>query len=421
MPNLFDYLEWRGDLSFSESPINEVDGLALSLLAYVDLEGVVPGERQEGRITLRAAAAEYFFANPEPGDHPLGLIIPADILTLFRRMARTRRFRDLELTGYVNEISEIRETQFSALTVLLPDDVVFVAFRGTDDTIVGWKEDFKLSYVDEVPAQTRSAAYLNGLDLMPDTALCIGGHSKGGNLAVWSSVHAGEGIRRRIRQVYSFDGPGFSEGTVQSEAYRGLAPRIRVILPEDSLVGLLLEHDNRYTVIKSNRRGLFQHDGLSWEVLGGQFIRVEGLSKRGIHADTVVRKRIDAMTVSERREVVQLMFSLLEATGAATLTELHSGKFKAALSMMKAFRELPAERQETAAYLWDKLVNGKEEPAKRGSRKSGTPLLPASTDRGQATSKKEEEKKRRKAGFAKNNLCRPQGRIRISLFPLFLP
>ncbi len=392
MPNLMDYLEWREDLTFSEAPLNEVDNLLFCLLSYVDLDGIVPSH-QKGRITVREAAAEYFFTHPHTEKHPLGLIIPAHILTLFRRMALAPRFRDLELTGFVNEVSEARETQFAAVTVRLPAEGLFVAFRGTDDTVVGWKEDFKLSYMDQVPAQTNAAAYLNRLDMTPDTLLYVGGHSKGGNLAVWGAVHAEERVRERIVQVYSNDGPGFSEGTVTSEAYRSLAPRIRILFPEDSLVGLLLEHDSRYTVVRSSRRGLLQHDGLTWEVMGSRFLRAEGLSRTGVHNDTVVRERIDHMTPDERREFISLMFSLLESTGAKTLTELHEERFKAAIHVLKAFRELPKERQETAAYLWDKLFG------------SGLDSTTA----------------RRKSTAARQPTKSPRGEVRVELFPRLRP
>ncbi len=398
MPNLMDYLEWRGDLSFSEAPLNEVDNLAFCLLSYVDLDGIVPPDPRKGKITLRAAAAEYFFSHPEPGDRPLGFIIPADILTLFRRMAHTRRFRDLELTGFVSEISEERQTQFAALTLRLPEEGVFVAFRGTDDTLVGWKEDFNLSIMEEVPAQRRAAEYLNALDLPPDTPLYAGGHSKGGNLAVWGAVHADAGVRRRIRRVYSNDGPGFSQGTVESEAYRELADRIRTLLPEDSLVGLLLEHDEDYTVVRSNRKGLFQHDGLSWEVLGGQFIRAEGLSPAGLRNDTVVRERINAMTRDERRDFIRLMFALLESTGAKTLTDLHHGRGKIALTLIKSYRDLPEKDQETASYLWEKLTGGD-----RREHKPPAAPLPSS------------------GGGKPHRSKRKQGRIKVSFFPLLLP
>ncbi|MBR6782834.1 MAG: DUF2974 domain-containing protein [Clostridia bacterium] len=393
MPNIMDYLEWRGDLTFVEAPLCEVDNLIFCLLSYVDLDGIVPQSVKEGRITLREAAAEYFFTHPNIGERPLGFIIPADTLILFRRMAHTRRFRDLSLTGYVNEISEKRQTQFAALTVLLPKEEMFVAFRGTDDTIVGWKEDFNLSFMDEIPAQRRASEYINEMDIPPDTQLYIGGHSKGGNLAVWSAVHAKKEVQRMIRQVYSNDGPGFSANLIQTQAYKVLSDRIRVMIPEDSLVGLLLDQDPRYTVVKSNRRGLFQHDGLSWEVLGGQFMRARGLSNVGKRNDTVVRERIASMTPLERENLIRFMFTLLESTGAKTLTELHRIRVRAALTALKTFREMPEEDQETASYLWDKLMGNQCSETKSYS----------SIDKAKVSSHKS------------------RGKLKISFFPLLLP
>ena len=188
MPNLMDYLEWRGDLTFSEAPLNEVDNLAFCLLSYVDLDGIVPADPRMGKVTLRAAAAEYFFSHPESGDRPLGLIIPADILILFRRMAHTRRFRDLELTGFVSEISEERQTQFASLTLLLPEEGVFVAFRGTDDTLVGWKEDFNMTFQQTIPAQRLALQYTREVAAEYLAPMRLAGHSKGGNLAVFAAA-----------------------------------------------------------------------------------------------------------------------------------------------------------------------------------------------------------------------------------------
>ena len=194
MPNLFDYLDWRGDLALDEAPLCEVDNVAFSLLAYVNLDGTVPPQR-EGSIPLREAAKEYFFLHPEEPPRPLGLIVPGDIVTLFRRMSECRRYRDLLVGGYVNEVCEEREMQFSAITLTLPDESRFVAFRGTDDTLVGWREDFNLSFMDEIPSQRKATDYIDCLDLPPDSGLYLGGHSKGGNLAVYAAVHASEETR----------------------------------------------------------------------------------------------------------------------------------------------------------------------------------------------------------------------------------
>ncbi len=358
MPNLNDYLAWRGDLPISSVPLCEVDNLIFSILSYIDLDGIVPLPGG-GRITVREAAKEYFFTHDaEP--RPLGLIIPAGVVTLFRTMADTPRFRSLELCGYVNEICEEKEMQFSALTVRLPDEGFFVAFRGTDDTIIGWREDFNLSFLDSVPSQVRAAEYLDALDLPPDSSLYVGGHSKGGNLAVWGAVHASERVKQQLRRVWSNDGPGFSEGLTSSEAYRELSDRISVLLPEDSLVGLLLEHDEGYEVIRSTRRGLLQHDGLTWEVQGDRFLRSDGLSKRGLRTDTVIRDRIASMTGEEKQTLVRLIFDALDSTGAKTLTELSRKGFRTLSALVRSVTELSGDELESGVYLLRKLLRSKE-------------------------------------------------------------
>ena len=376
MPNLFDYLLWRGDLTFAEFPLCEVDNLIFSLLSYVDFDGIVPPPGK-GSITLREAAKEYFFTHDPTNPRPLGLIVPAEIITLFRRMADAPRFTSLELSGYVSETCEKREMQFAALTVHLSNKSMFVAYRGTDDSIVGWREDFNLSFMEEVPSQRKAADYLDALDLPPDASLWVGGHSKGGNLAVWGAVHACERVRRQICRVYSNDGPGFSEGLVTSEAYRTLADRITVFLPDDSLVGLLLEHDDDYIVIKSSRRGIYQHNGLSWEVLGASFVRTDGLSRRGQRSDTVVRDHISSMTREERQTFVRLLFTALESTGAKTLTDLHNTGLRATTAILRTVAGFSREDQEAGIYLLGKLFFSKEPSPDASDKPIELPPKPA--------------------------------------------
>lgn len=385
MPGINDYLDWRGDIPATADNINEVDNLIFCLLAYVDFEGILPADPTAEGITLREAAKEYFFTHKEDETHPLGLIVPAQIVTLFRRLSETPRYRDLWLTGYVNEVSQEREMQFSALTVCLPGQGYFVAFRGTDDTIVGWKEDFHLAYLDEVPAQRKAANYLDSIPLKDRDILYVGGHSKGGNLAVWGAVHASERTQRAIKRVYSNDGPGFTEAMIKSEAYQRMSDRLTFLLPQSSLVGLLLANDSTYQIIKSRTLGLFQHDGLSWEVMGASLIRQEKLSGRGVRTDTVVRERIDSMTKEEKRTFVEMMFEILESTGATTLTELANGKMKTAMTMLKTYQAFDKEKKEMAAYLFGKLFDIKLPQAKdknrAGEGESELPSGQTETDR----------------------------------------
>ncbi len=356
MPSIQDYLDWRGDVPATGDNINEVDNMIFCLLAYVNFEKVYERIPPETEMTLREVAKEYFFTHDEKENRPLGLIVPTDILPLFRRLAETPRYSDIRVFGYINEICPRREMQFSAVTFGLNDGSLFVAFRGTDDSIIGWKEDFKLSYMDEVPAQAKATAYLNALP-PEDTVIFVGGHSKGGNLAVWGATHARPDVQARISRVYCNDGPGFTGEMLKSEAYLGMADRVIFLVPQSSLVGLLLANDGRYHIVKSRNVGIFQHDGLSWEVMGPSFVRSEKLTGRGVRTDTVVRERIERMSREDRQSLVEMFFEVLSSTGATTLTELVEDSAKNALAMFKTFQSFDKEKKELASYLLSKLFD----------------------------------------------------------------
>ena len=383
MPSIHDYLNWRGDVPATCDNINEVDNMIFCLLAYVNFEKIYEHLSPDTPLTLREAAKEYFFSHDEKEHRPLGLIVPTDILSLFRRLADTPRFRGVTMFGYVNEICHEREMQFSAVTFRLEDGSLFVAYRGTDDSIVGWKEDFNLSYMDEVPAQSKATAYLNSLSADLSTALFVGGHSKGGNLAVWGATHARPDVQKRIRRVYCNDGPGFTGDMLSSEAYRGVADRVIFLVPQSSLVGLLLGNDGRYEIVKSRNVGVFQHDGLSWEVMGASFVRSEGLTGRGIRTDTVVRERIEGMSREEKQALVEMFFELLMSTGAETLSELVEDSAKNVIAMVRTYQSFDKEKKELAGYLLSKLfdtrASQRKDTAKEGisGQGEGVPAVAA--------------------------------------------
>lgn len=207
MANILEYLDWRGDLTLLERPFNEVDNLILAEICYLDFSGFVPAGFQTQQVTLLDAASAYFAAHPETN---MGVLVPDQIPVLVEHAAKTARFGDIRLLGYVNRIDEETQTQFSALTMLLPDGSAYVAFRGTDDTIVGWKEDFNMAFTPEIPAQKYAAEYLRQVSAaLPFRPLLVGGHSKGGNLAVYAAVFCGQDVQKRILAVYNNDGPGF--------------------------------------------------------------------------------------------------------------------------------------------------------------------------------------------------------------------
>ena len=208
MANAIDYLDWRGDVPMDVSPFNEVDALIVCKLTSLDFTGIVPDGG--GETPLAEAAAAYFERYGEE-DRRLGVLLPPGTVTMAKKMLASRRFASLRLGEYVNRVNDLAAEQFCALTAALPDGTRFVAFRGTDDTLAAWREDFNLSLQDAVPAQRDAAAYLVRAGWLHDGALRVGGHSKGGNLSVFAAMSAPEELQGRLLDVYNFDGPGFRE------------------------------------------------------------------------------------------------------------------------------------------------------------------------------------------------------------------
>lgn len=350
MANIFDYLDWRGDLTLSERAFNEVDNLILAEICYLDLSGFAPAGFETQQVTLREAWDAYFAAHPTTD---MGVLVPDQIPVLVQKAAQTARFGSLRLLGYVNRIDEETQTQFSAMTMLLPDGSAYVAFRGTDDTIVGWKEDFNMAFTPEIPAQRYAADYLQqAAAALAFRPLLVGGHSKGGNLAVYAAVFCGEAIQKQIRAVYNNDGPGFYASLLELPEHRRIAGKITTLLPESSVVGMLLEHEEAYQVVRSTQIGLMQHDGFSWQVLGTQFVHLSGLTEGGKIVDSALRDFVRGLDQEQRIRFVDALFEVLTCTNAATLTDLKDGGFRTAYSMLKTVRSLdPDTRQALSGTL----------------------------------------------------------------------
>ena len=338
MANILDYLDWRGDLTLSERPFNEVDNLILAEICYLDFSGFAPESFAVQTVTLQEAASAYFSANPTTD---MGVLVPDQIPVLVERAAKTARFSDIRLLGYVNRIDEETQTQFSAMTMLLPDGSAYVAFRGTDDTIVGWKEDFNMAFTPEIPAQKYACTYLQqAANALPFRPLRVGGHSKGGNLAVYAAVFCGETVQKQISAVYNNDGPGFYTSLLPLPEHRAVSEKITTILPESSVVGMLLAHEERYQVVRSTQIGLMQHDGFSWQVRGTSFEHLHALAEGGKIMDQTLRSFLQELTEQQRIEFVDTLFAILTCTDASTLTDLKDGGLKTASAMVKALQTL---------------------------------------------------------------------------------
>lgn len=357
MPNIMDYISWRGDLSFKAAPFCEVDNLVLSMLSFINFSDIVSSDPLGNPVRLSECLKKY--NELYPSGENFGRIIPQKIGELFRLAAQSKRFSDLYATYYKSETSREKTVQFAAVTFILPDNSLFVAFRGTDDSIVGWREDFNLSFTYPVPAQEMAAEYLKEASSVYSGNIRIGGHSKGGNLAVYSAVFSPKVIRDRIIAVYSNDGPGFVREVIESDPFRELEGRISTIVPQSSVIGMIFEHKEKYQVIEStisDSQGLLQHNPFSWSVIGPSFVHLESLSKQGKWHDEVMSEWLSQISTEERKKFTDTLFGILESTGASTLTDLSVDQFAKLGSAIHAFGELDKETKETMFRMIKKLA-----------------------------------------------------------------
>ncbi len=316
MANIFDYIIWRGDLPFASAPVCNADYVALSQIALLDLSGVIP---KRGSVTLGDAYAR--FLSKKSGK--IGYIIPEDIKALFEKMADSSRFRPLLLHHYVDEVDIETDTQFSALTLDDPKSRTrFVVFSGTDDTLAGWKENFNLLYRTPTVAQIRSVRYLDSQAEDFDGDIYVLGHSKGGHLAMYSSLGCKKPNADKIKKIINLDGPGMPDGLKRKKLNADIYSKTEAFLPQSSIIGRLFEHGETFHIVHSNAKGLFQHDCFSWEILGPDIVREPSFDEDGEGVDACFRTVIAELTADEKEFFVESLFGLMYSTGATTLTEL---------------------------------------------------------------------------------------------------
>lgn len=325
MSNIIDYIKWRGDLSFSKSSFNEVDGLIFSMLSYLIFDGIVEsGFNQD--ITL-----EEFAKKNKDVDHPvlsmffMKLKDYEDLLTI---SATSNRFGQCKLHNYVNEIDPEKELQFSAITFELITGDFVVAYRGTDDTVAGWKEDFNMGIMETVPSQIKSYSYLKDTAAnFEEGRIYVVGHSKGGNLALYSSIYSPISVNTRIEAIYNYDGPGFIRNLSDNPTYKRLINRIYTIVPQSSIIGMLLDRNEDTIVIKSNVNGGFmQHYGFTWELTGTSFERMDSRNKESQIIDTAIKQFTVSASFEQRKQLLNALTNVFKGYESYTLTELTADK-----------------------------------------------------------------------------------------------
>ncbi len=339
MPSMMDYLAWRGDIPFSSSPLNEVDNLIFCALSYLDYSGILSDSFLNGmplyELAERFASSEDFEKKSKTG-----MLINPKTVELLLYAAQTARFKDCIVRSYVDKIDEATEKQFSALTFTYMKNHHFTAFRGTDDTLVGWKEDFNMAFLDAVPSQLEAVAYITKALSVLRGRFITGGHSKGGNLAAYAASCVPPLAANRITAVYNNDGPGFQKEILIKKNFQNMTKKLHTFIPQSSIVGLLLEHEEGYTIIESTETGIMQHDPFSWQIMGKEFVRSTSLTEESVFLDKTLKEWLSRVETKERELFIDAFFNVLETTKAKTLSDLANNWIKYSGSILKSLASM---------------------------------------------------------------------------------
>ncbi len=343
---ILDYLVEYGDITLAEMPMSDVDSLVLCQLAYLKFDGIVPGVKED--VASRSiqevdalADEAVLFADER---------YEKENRKLWQRLLDSKRFGQMKMNCYVNIVEKEWETQFSAITFVLEDGTIYVAFRGTDETLVGWKEDFNMIHLHPVPGQSYAVKYLNLVADRIRRPLYVGGHSKGGNLAIYSAMNCRPEVQEKILRVYNMDGPGFRQETLEECGYDKIADRVVKILPHSSFFGMLFEWDRRFLVVESNRFGLMQHDPFSWQVVDGKFVSSPQVQEKLHNMDHSVTDWLLQLEKEQAKKFIDDLFDVVGAAQADDLITLAANPTKNLKKVMAAYKETDEETKEMMKY-----------------------------------------------------------------------
>lgn len=305
MPNIIDYIEWRGDLSFENSPINEIDDIIFARFSYLPFKYIELKEID----TIENIALEM-------KDLDIENYLWNDDKVFLQKIGNCKRFKDIKVSDYIEIFDEAAEKQFAAITLWIQKNQKYISFRGTDSSLVGWKEDINMGFKKDVPSQKEAVKYLSSMAEKYKDDLIIGGHSKGGNLAVYSAVFCKDSVKNRIERVINADGPGFDKSVILTDNYKKILNKIQTYIPQSSVVGRLLEHEEEYQVVKSIQKGIMQHDIYSWEIEPTKLIRIPTVTNNSEIFNGIVSDWLKNTTPEQRENFINMIYEIIMETQA---------------------------------------------------------------------------------------------------------
>lgn len=351
MKNIIDYVKNEMD-RFEIKKFSSVDSLVLSQFSYIHFERLVPGFSNElSPVRLGdLLKAEHF------GSMFDGVFFAENNRKLLFALAASPRFRNIKMNYYVSKLDYKQEKQFSAITYQLDDQTFFISYRGTDMTLVGWKEDFNMAFQCPVPSQEEGVEYLNTVGDLISGKIIVGGHSKGGNIAVYSAMKCSPAIQSRIVDIYSHDGPGFNGSVFQTPEYKKIKDKIHKIVPQTSIVGMLLQTQEDYNVIQSHKSGLMQHDPFTWVIESDNFHYVKSISNSSLNLNKTINKWLSSISEEKRELFIETLFQTINSTNAKSIGELSEVHIKDFANILKAFRSIDSETRKFVSQTLRDLI-----------------------------------------------------------------
>ena len=332
MANILEYIKENGNLTLDEKKFNEIDNLIFSRLSYLPFESIKLEEKENFEsIYKKLKSVKINEFNMEQDKELIELV------------GTCNRYKNLIVTDYYFSRDEKKEKQFVAITIHLENGELYLSYGGTDNTLVGWKEDFNLSFMTHIPSQIEAIKYIRKIYAKYKLKMHLGGHSKGGNLAVYAGVFCTKRIQDRIIDITNFDGPGFDETVIENEKYKRILNKINTYIPQSSIIGRLLEHKEQYIIVRSRQISVMQHDIFSWVVNGLELEKLDKVTNGSDMINETVRNWLKTTSPKQREQFINIMYEIVTKTKAKTFKEFTASWTKNIGIILKSYKDISSE------------------------------------------------------------------------------
>ena len=357
MPNIIDYLKSRGEISFKQTDIEEVDKIIFARFSYLPFKEINLDKKE----TIESIANKMNHLATEK-------FIWKDDKELIKELGKTKRYKDLIVSDYKEILDIEAQKQFAAVTIWLPKRYKYISFRGTDMSLVGWKEDFNMTFMKDIPSQLEAVTYLNDIGRKYRSKLILGGHSKGGNLAIYSAIFCKDRIKKKIVNIINADGPGFDKSVISSDNYKKILDKIDTYIPQSSVVGRLLEHEDEYEIIQSTQKGIMQHDIFSWQVNESKLVRIQSLTKDSQIINATLKNWLKSTTIEQRERFVNVIYEIILAAEAEYISDFKIDIPKRIKNIINTYKAISTEErkeiEKVMKILFESVINTLKENRK---------------------------------------------------------